>query len=834
MKQKIKKSRDEITQHITEIEKQLDEEQLHIRMEIEEQLSMQRKQIKSILEPELKLHYELLEISIFLNVLKVHFDLSDVSHLIDEPLVRESQETSPLFALNLFMPLANEGGAKAIDYFTGMYFYQEQSSTPSELVSYFKDLRQALEGWNYPIAVILGNARHTIAIGLHGDKWMLANLSAKPNFSSGKIVEFYVTDEALTNAVMRSFLFAKNLPQDQYTIWLASCVCINAYPEKAKKADISQEDYLNDIQSRLKEWRQHPEHQITAQKAQIKDFWGVNWLEKAVKFNQEKEVAALLKLYTGTGNEKTVYFGKLLHLAAKYGWVSIANQILKYQPDINIRTYGSITPLMIAAQFGHPEYVRLLLQYNANLYMQNKDGKTAAQIAEENGFNNIKAHIEHHMAVTEKAKEMILLPAVKNGNAKTVASLLKQGANPHLIIPIDKHTKQPAIRFACEQGHFDIASLFLHYGAAIDKALIDQYGEKLFSIAVDKNLSQAVKVLLENSVSPEIELVNLAHTHKNVEILELFMFHGTQLTDLMIQEYAEDLLLFAAAKSHIKIVEFMLTKMPHLIQTNGLFLHAAANNDLAMGKLLLAHGFSNINEMQEALNFTQSDNKNAVADLLKKQLRTIEKIQEKIKKQDLVAIKKLVVNGFNPNQPFHDNRSMLAIAVEEKCFAVVELLIQLGTDVSRQLIQENYKALLFQAINEKHADVVLQLLKEKPENQNINTMINDKGMTPLTLAAKKSSPHIIEILLTHGAKPDFRDSKNHTSLYYAKKQAGPKTIIILQTALDNLQKEAEKLKEPTSDYETAHTLFSSNPPPRNNPPPRKNLFKKIFPGFKKK
>ena len=47
------------------------------------------------------------------------------------------------------------------------------------------------------------------------------------------------------------------------------------------------------------------------------------------------------------------------------------------------------TPLMLASQFGHYQSVLLLLNLGAEVHSKNSEGKTAIELAADNGFQNI-------------------------------------------------------------------------------------------------------------------------------------------------------------------------------------------------------------------------------------------------------------------------------------------------------------------------------------------------------------------------------------------------------------------------------------------------------------
>ena len=61
--------------------------------------------------------------------------------------------------------------------------------------------------------------------------------------------------------------------------------------------------------------------------------------------------------------------------------------------DLDPSNFG--TPLMLYAENGDAEFVDLLLRYGANIILKNKDGKTAIDMARENGHTKVVRLLEN-------------------------------------------------------------------------------------------------------------------------------------------------------------------------------------------------------------------------------------------------------------------------------------------------------------------------------------------------------------------------------------------------------------------------------------------------------
>jgi ankyrin repeat protein len=75
-----------------------------------------------------------------------------------------------------------------------------------------------------------------------------------------------------------------------------------------------------------------------------------------------------------------------IHCASQSGKAQVLGKILDLAPDqIDVADHDGLTPLMFAAARGQTNSISLLLQRGASLSLQDNEGKTAADLAKENG-----------------------------------------------------------------------------------------------------------------------------------------------------------------------------------------------------------------------------------------------------------------------------------------------------------------------------------------------------------------------------------------------------------------------------------------------------------------
>ena len=105
--------------------------------------------------------------------------------------------------------------------------------------------------------------------------------------------------------------------------------------------------------------------------------------------------------------------------------------------------------------------------------------------------------------------------------------------------------------------------------------------------------------------------------------------------------------------------------------------------------------------------------------------------------------------------------------IEEAEFEAVSLLLEL------QIFKDDETA-LYQSSKIGSAKSVEFLLSR--QDVDIEAKSKSAKETPLIVASKNGHADIVEMLMTHGANPDARDSNNYTSLYWARRNNHTETM----------------------------------------------------------
>lgn len=151
-----------------------------------------------------------------------------------------------------------------------------------------------------------------------------------------------------------------------------------------------------------------------------------------------------------------------LTLACCGGFLEVADYLIKHGADIEL---GASTPLMEAAQEGHLELVKFLMESKADVHAQTQTGDTALTYACENGHTDVAEVLLYFGAELEHLSEggrTPLMKACRAGHICTVKFLIQKGADVNRQTTNNDHTP---LSLACAGGHQQVVELLLAHGA---------------------------------------------------------------------------------------------------------------------------------------------------------------------------------------------------------------------------------------------------------------------------------------------------------------------------------------------------------------------------------
>lgn len=229
--------------------------------------------------------------------------------------------------------------------------------------------------------------------------------------------------------------------------------------------------------------------------------------------------------------------------AANLGHVECVRLLIEAGADVNRNAppEGGQSALLMAAEFGHPEIVSMLLDAGADLAMVNpRNGTHPLGGAVVRGHAEIvrlllKAGADPNIETEGYGGCQLLTLAARDGHSDIVRLLIEYGAEVDATGSERVHT---ALILAAHQGHAETVSLLLDHGADVNKAN-PVSGHDAILEAVNQGKTQCVRLLLAAGADPNrsydsntgiIPLLVLAGDKGNAEIVRLLVEHGADVT----------------------------------------------------------------------------------------------------------------------------------------------------------------------------------------------------------------------------------------------------------------------------------------------------------------
>uniref|UniRef100_A0A8D8UUR8 Ankyrin repeat and KH domain-containing protein 1 n=1 Tax=Cacopsylla melanoneura TaxID=428564 RepID=A0A8D8UUR8_9HEMI len=189
---------------------------------------------------------------------------------------------------------------------------------------------------------------------------------------------------------------------------------------------------------------------------------GYTPLMEAAREGHEEMVCVLLQKGAKINAHTEETQETALTLACCGGFLDVADFLLKNGANIEL---GASTPLMEAAQEGHLELVRYLLDAGAQVHAKTQTGDTALTYACENGHTDVADLLLSYGANLEHESEggrTPLMKACRAGHLCTVQFLISKNADVNRQTSSNDHTP---LSLACAGGHLNVVQLLLAHNA---------------------------------------------------------------------------------------------------------------------------------------------------------------------------------------------------------------------------------------------------------------------------------------------------------------------------------------------------------------------------------
>ena len=275
----------------------------------------------------------------------------------------------------------------------------------------------------------------------------------------------------------------------------------------------------------------------------------------------------------------------LLSWAASLGLDSIVKLLLKSGKtavDLVGQDDRQSTPLCQAAENGHETAVRLLLNHDANIDVQNGAGKTPLRLAAENGHEAVVRLLLDRGANVEPKNwlgETPLFVAAEKGHGAVVRLLLDGGANagaknrsawmPLLKAAANGHgvvVQQLLDRGGdAEEGYEAVARLLLDKGTGLEAGGDGDWSKTPLHWAAEKGRDAVVRLLLERADvdvnsrrMTDLTPLSLAAKNGHEAVVKLLLSSGAEADLADAGHYPGTPLLYAIAGGNEAVVQRLL------------------------------------------------------------------------------------------------------------------------------------------------------------------------------------------------------------------------------------------------------------------------------------
>jgi ankyrin repeat protein len=429
--------------------------------------------------------------------------------------------------------------------------------------------------------------------------------------------------------------------------------------------------------------------------------------------------------------------------AAKAGKLATLRRLLAAGADVNGQARGrdnvlgyavdSGTPLMAAAEGGHAEACRLLLDAGARVNVRNANGSTAlAHAAAPGHLDVVRPLLDAGAAVDtpDNQGRTALLVAAWAGHAQVVQTLLDAGANPNHK---DSSNRTSVLMWAVWQGHHDVVRRLLKAGADLNAT--DKFGNTPLITAVEYADLAMVRLLLRAGADVQARndagytaLMEAADPEKAAKA-RLLLRYGADV-NVGTANFDQTPLMSAAGSGSVPLVRLFLKAGADINHQDrdgeSALFQAAQEEHLAVVRVLVEAG-AGVN-----LKDRQGQTPLALA-------------AEKGNARLFALLQGAGARDRQDHQARGLDEESLRQAADHGDVRRVRALLRAGVDVNAR--KPHAGAALWRAANEGHREVVRELLRAGASAD----LPGEYGSTSLLKAAEGGHTEIVRALIAAGA-----------------------------------------------------------------------------------
>ncbi|XP_067625980.1 ankyrin-3-like [Eurosta solidaginis] len=461
-----------------------------------------------------------------------------------------------------------------------------------------------------------------------------------------------------------------------------------------------------------------------------------------------------------------------LHFASELGNEEAVKLFLNKGADINASTNGNLTPLHIATKTKREIVVKLLLQHGAKVDNQDKDGKTTLHLAVEKGYLTIVEDILRYRPDINDQSNRSSLKIAVHGYGEKYKKILEALLEYGLIVNPEDANNPKLLHAAVEKGYLKIIEDLLKYGADVNALYNSREGFTPLHSAAKYKQEEVAKLLIsyEADINAQDKTgktpIFYAIENADLKITKLLLTNRANIKD------SPDLLNTAVKKECIEIVDALLQHNADINASDeygrtALYFTALSESDGFFG--CLTNEDPDINIKGEIAKLLLSKGANVDAQT-KNGVTTLHTATQK---GYVKVVEALLKYNANVNCGVKRDITPLHLSAKRGNEEISTMLLNKGANVNAKL-KDGITALHI-ATQEGHKEVVKVLLEWGAK---VDSKIKS-DITPLHLGAAKGYQEIIETILKFGANIDSRDEYGRTALHIASEEGHVEVVVTL-------------------------------------------------------
>ncbi|KAI1847677.1 hypothetical protein JX265_013937 [Neoarthrinium moseri] len=463
-----------------------------------------------------------------------------------------------------------------------------------------------------------------------------------------------------------------------------------------------------------------------------------------------------------------------LHLASRFGLTDATPGLCTIDDVDKSDSYGQ-TPLSWAAECGHAEVVKLLLETKkVEVNSKDNDGRTPLSWAAKYGHAQVVKLLLETKQVEVDSKDnngqTPLSWAAECGHAEVVKLLLE---TKEVEVNSKDNDGRTPLSWAAEYGHAQVVKLLLK-AKEVEVNSKDNDGQTPLSWAAECGHAEVVKLLLETK---EVEVNSkddngwtaLSRAAKNghAEVVKMLLKTKQVEIDAKDTVHGRTPLSFAAENGHVEVVKLLLETEPAEID--------AKDTGYSQTPLSLAAEKGHPKVVKALLEAQRADSRCKNTGFGQTPLSWAARNGHVRVVKLLLGTKQVDVNS----KDMVFGQTPLSWAARNGNIDVLRVLLETEEVDSNSQDTVYGRTPLSWAARNGHANVVELLIETKQVDVNSKDMVF--GQTPLSWAARKGYAEVVKVLLrAKQVRIDSKDYDGHTPLSLATKNGYRMVCVVLQ------------------------------------------------------